>query len=96
MDLPVTIIKDTCMATRYPLDHPIGEKEMRFAEDCEAAVRKVSGLKQLRVRINGDRAVVSTDISETGEMVRHMTKINYELKSRGLECDLDLEGYKGM
>ena len=96
MDLPFEIVKDTCMATRYPQNHHIGEKEMRFVEDCEAAVRKVSGLKQLRVRIDGDRATVSTDISETGDMVRYMTKINYELKSRGLECDLDLNGYKGM
>ena len=96
MELPVIMIKDTCMATRYPLNHPIGEKEMRFAEECEAAVRKVSGLKQLRIRIDGGRATVSTDISETGEMVRNITKINYELKSRGLECDLDLSGYKGV
>ena len=96
MDLPIAIIKDTCMATRYPLNHPIGDKEMRFVEDCEAAVRKVSGLKQLRVRIDGNKATVSTDISETSEMVRQITKINYELKSRGLECDLDLNGYKGV
>ena len=96
MDLPVMMIKDTCMATRYPVNHPIGEKEMRFVEECEAAVRKVSGLKQLRVRIDGNKATVSTDKSETGDMVRFMTKINYELKSRGLECDLDLEGYKGV
>ena len=96
MDLPVDMIKDTCMATRYPLDRPIGEREMRFVEDCEAAVRKVSGLKQLRVRIDGNRATVSTDVSETGDMVRYITKINYELKSRGLECDLDLDGYKGV
>ena len=95
MVLPVDMIKDTCMATRYPVNHPIGEKEMRFVEDCEAAIRKVSGLKQLRVRIDGDRATVSTDVSETGDMVRYITKINYELKSRGLECDLDLNGYKG-
>ena len=94
MELPVMMIKDTCMATRYPVDHPIGEREMRFVEDCETAVRKVSGLKQLRVRIDGSRATVSTDISETGDMVRYMTKINYELKSRGLECDLDLNGYR--
>ena len=96
MALPVDMIKDTCMATRYPVNHPIGEKEMRFVEDCEAAVRKVSGLKQLRVRIDGNKATVSTDVSETGDMVRYFTKINYELKSRGLECDLDLNGYKGM
>ena len=96
MDLPVEMIEDTCMATRYPVNHPIGERGMRFVEDCEAAVRKVSGLKQLRVRIDGNRATVSTDVSETGEMVRYMTKINYELRSRGLECDLDLHGYKGV
>ena len=96
MGLPFQIIKDTCMATRYPVGHPIGEKEMRFVEDCESAVRKVSGLKQLRVRIDGGRATVTTDIAEIDEMVRHMTQINYELKSRGLECDLDLEGYKGV
>ena len=96
MHLPIVIIKDTCMATRYPTGHPIGEREMRFVEDCEAAVRKVSGLRQLRVRIYGGRATVTTDISETGEMMRHLTKINYELRSRGLECDPDLEGYKGM
>lgn len=94
MDLPFPMIKDTCMATRYPENTIIGELEMRFAEDCEYAVRKVSGLKQLRVRINGRRAMVQTDESELGELVRHRTQITYELKSRGLDCDLDLNGYK--
>ena len=95
LNLPFTMFKDTCMATRYPVGYAIGEREMRFAEDCEASVRKVSGLKQLRVRIDGSRALVQTDESELPEMVRHRTQITYELKSRGLDCDLDLEPYKG-
>ena len=96
MGLPFMMVKDTCMATRYPEGTLIGEREMRFAEDCEDAVRKVSGLRQVRVRINGDRALVQTDESELGEMVRRRTQITYELKSRGLDCDLDLNAYKGV
>ena len=95
LELPFPMFKDTCMATRYPVGFTIGEKEMRFAEECEASVRKVSGLKQLRIRINGDRALVQTDESELPEMVRRRTQITYELKSRGLDCDLDLKPYKG-
>jgi len=94
IDLPFVMVKDTCMATRYPEGTLIGEKEMRFAEECEAAVRKVSGLKQVRVRINGERALVQTDESELGEMVRRRTQITYELKARGLDCDLDLNAYR--
>ena len=93
MNLPFHMVKDTCMATRYPVGTPIGEREMRFAEECERAVRKVSGLEQLRVRIKGDRATVTTDISEMDQLVRFRTQITYELKSRGLDCDLDLKGY---
>ena len=95
MRFPFPMIKDTCMATRYPEGRIIGEKEMRFAEDCEASVRKVSGLGQLRIRIDGNTALVQTDASELPEMVRKRTQITYELKSRGLDCDLDLEPYKG-
>ena len=94
MELPFPMVKDTCMATRYPENHVIGEKEMRFAEECEQAVRKVSGLEQLRIRYNGNIATVTTDPSEMGEMFRLRTQISYELKSRGLECALDTEGYK--
>ena len=96
LDLPFPMFKDTCMATRYPVGYPLGEREMRLAEECEASVRKVSGLKQLRVRIDGNRALVQTDESELPEMVRRRTQITYELKSRGLDCDLDLEPYKGL
>ena len=95
MDFPFPMIKDTCMATRYPEGHIIGEKEMRFAEDCEKAVREVSRLKQLRIRYDGNIATVSTDPSEMGEMYRLRTQISYELKARGMECHLDIEGYKG-
>ena len=95
LHLPFQMVKDTCMATRYPLGRPIGEREMRFVEDCESAVRKVSGLHQLRVRIDGGRALVQTSEPEMGEMVRRRTQITYELRSRGLDCDLDLEPYKG-
>ena len=95
LDLPFPMFKDTCMATRYLTGYMIGEKEMRFAEECEASVRKVSSLRQLRIRIDGDRALVQTDESELPEMIRHRTQITYELRSRGLDCDLDLEPYKG-
>ena len=95
LDLPFPMFKDTCMATRYPTGYMIGEKEMRLAEECEASVRKVSGLRQLRIRIDGDRALVQTDESELPEMIRRRTQITYELRSRGLDCDLDLEPYKG-
>ena len=94
MELPFVMVKDTCMATRYPEGTFIGEREMRFAEGCESAVRKVSGLKQVRVRIHGDRALVQTDGSELDEMIRRRTQITYELKSRGLDCDLDLRAYE--
>lgn len=96
LDLPFPMFKDTCMATRYPVGYMIGEKEMRFAEECEASVRKVSGLTQLRVRIDGKKALVQTDESELPEMVRRRTQITYELRSRGLDCDLSLEPYKGV
>ena len=96
LDLPVPMFKDTCMATRYPFDRVIGEKEMRFAEDCESAVRKITGLRQLRIRIDGNRALVQTDEEELNDMIRFRTQITYELKSRGLDCDLDLNAYKGM
>lgn len=94
IQLPVPMFKDTCMATRYPVGHPITENDLRFVEECEASVRKISGLKQLRIRIDGNRALVQTDVSEIPEMVRYRTQITYELKSRGLDCDLDLEGYR--
>ena len=96
LELPFPMFKDTCMATRYPVGYIIGEKEMRFVEECEASVRKVSGLNQLRIRIDGNRALVQTDESGLPEMVRRRTQITYELKSRGLDCDLDLEPYKGL
>ena len=94
MGFPFPMIKDTCMATRYPEGQMIGERDMRFAEECERAVRKVSGLKQLRIRFRDGIATVYTDEPEIDEMIRHRTQIEYELKSRGMDFDLSMEGYR--
>ncbi|MFA6804242.1 MAG: hypothetical protein WCR24_07135, partial [Candidatus Methanomethylophilaceae archaeon] len=61
MGLPVCMIKDTCMATRFPTDMPIDEEKVRMAEDCERTIRMNTGVRQLRIKFREEEAVLLTD-----------------------------------
>lgn len=95
MRLPEMMIKDTCMATRIRTGNPFSERELRLVEDCESFVRKETGVRQLRVRLDGNNATILTSPEETARLMMFTDTVFRGLKRKGLNPSVDREGYKG-
>jgi uncharacterized protein len=96
MNLPVEMVKSTCLATRFPEGRPIGEKEMRSAERIEQRIEKLTGVRQLRVRFGSEKAVVLSGPEETDLLLKNKDAIADILAGEGYaEMSIDREGYRG-
>lgn len=95
MDIPETIVKDTCMATRIMVGIPLSEEGMRFVEDCESFVRNVTGVKQLRMRLSGKDATLLTSPEEIPLLVSKEAVLAEEFGKKGLNIVIDEIGYTG-
>lgn len=96
MGLPVCMIKDTCMATRFPTDVPIDEEKVRMAEDCERAVRMKTGVRQLRIRFRDGDAILLTSPDEIHILDDNRDLIEKILRAKGVvSMSIDPGGYTG-
>jgi uncharacterized protein len=95
MGIPEMIVKDTCMATRIRTGLPFSDRELRLAEDCESFIRNVTGVRQLRVRLDGRNATILTAPDETAGLMMSSDIIFRELRRKGLDPSVDPNGYKG-
>ena len=93
MNLAEVLVKDTCMATRIPTGTSFSEKEMRLVEKCEQLVRNITGVIQLRVRINGNRARILTSPEEIFLLKESKNQLDSELTKIGLNIEIDENGY---
>ena len=93
MDLPVTMVKDTCMLMRYPEGTPVTESDLRLAEDLEAEVREVTGIHQIRVRRKGDSFSVQTSTVEHDILFGNLDAVGNVFTRRGLRFEADPSGY---
>ena len=93
MDLPVTMVKDTCMLMRYPEGTPVTESDLRLAEDLEAEVRATTGIHQIRVRRKGDRFSIQTSTAEHDVLFGNLEDIKRIFARRGLAFEADPSGY---
>jgi pyridinium-3,5-biscarboxylic acid mononucleotide sulfurtransferase len=96
MDLGTSMMKDTCMATRIPVGTGISEASMRLVENCEAIVREVSGIGQVRFRIRGDTATIQTSEEETATLKASLEELETIFGEMGMTVDADIESYKGL
>ena len=93
MDLPVTMVKDTCMLMRYPEGTPVTESDLRLAEDLEAEVRATTGIHQIRVRRKADRFSIQTSTAEHDVLFGNLEDIKRIFARRGLAFEADPSGY---
>jgi len=93
--LGLDIVKETCMATRFPAGRAFAESDIRFVEECENVIRNASGVDQVRMRISSGGVRILTSPEET-ELLRSSEKEVLSALSRiGVnDAVIDGTGYK--
>ncbi len=95
LNLPFTLVKETCMITRYPIGVPVTPEDLHLVEDLEYAIRKQIGVKQLRVRVRDGILRIQTAEEEIPLLNEHHDEITECVKSSGFNFIIENEGYKG-
>lgn len=93
MDLPVGIVKDTCMLMRYPIGVPVTDVDLGLVEDLESGIRDVTGLSQLRVRWIDGVFSVQTSPSERHILDGYVNDVGSVFSERDLRFVIDPEDY---
>ena len=93
MDLPLTLVKDTCMLMRYPEGTPVTMDDLRLVEELEAIVRDRLGLRQLRIRRTDGGYSIQTSSAEQKILREGFETIRKELESDSLRFSLNPIAY---
>ena len=93
MDLPLGLVKDTCMLMRFQEGTEVSWDDLREVESLEDAVRSLTGLKQLRIRRVGDGYSVQTSSLEYNVLERCFPEVEELFGSRGLRAEINRVGY---
>jgi len=86
-----------CLASRIPFGEQITEERLSRVGRAEQLIKKISGVRQLRVRDHNGLARIEVDKGERSLLfnVETMDRINKELKLLGFKfVTMDLEGYR--
>lgn len=86
-----------CLASRIPFGEYITVEKLNRVEKAEQLVRRISGVRQLRVRAHNGLARIEVGRNERSLLfdVRIMDKLAKELKLLGFNfVTVDLEGYR--
>ncbi len=93
MDLPLRLVKDTCMLMRYPEGTPVTIDDLKTVEELEAIVRERLGLRQLRIRRTDGGYSIQTSSAEQDILRNGFEEIRQEFGSRGFEVALNPAPY---
>jgi len=93
MDLPLRLVKDTCMLMRYPEGTPVTMDDLRLVEELEAIVRDRIGLRQLRIRRTDGGYSIQTSSAEQKILREGFETIRKELESDSLRFSLNPIAY---
>jgi uncharacterized protein len=88
---------NSCLASRVPHGTEINSIKLRRIEKCETIIKKISNVRQVRVRDHGTIARIEVEKSEIAKLcnLAQIDKIVYEIKELGFKhVTLDLEGYR--
>lgn len=88
---------NSCLASRIPHGTEINSVKLRRIEICETIIKKISDVRQVRVRDHGTIARIEVEKSEIAKLCNldQIDKIVYEIKELGFKhVTLDLEGYR--
>ncbi|MFQ6080908.1 MAG: ATP-dependent sacrificial sulfur transferase LarE [Candidatus Bathyarchaeia archaeon] len=86
-----------CLASRIPFGERITEERLNRVGRAEQLIKKISGVRQLRVRDHNGLARIEVGRNERGLLlnIRIMDKIADKLKQLGFNfVTMDLEGYR--
>ena len=86
MDLPLKLVKDTCMLMRYPEGTPVTVGDLRTVEMLESEVRGLLGIRQLRVRRTPDGYSVQTSSEERKLLLSGMDSVKKAFVAHGFEA----------
>ncbi len=93
MNLPLKLVKDTCMLMRYPEGTPVTIDNLRTVEELEAIVRDRLGLRQLRVRRTKDGYSIQTSSEERDILLKGFEGVRRKLEPYGFEITLNPSPY---
>jgi uncharacterized protein len=95
LGLRTDVQKETCMATRISTDTPFDDSDMRLIEECEDIIRKISGVRQIRMRMYDGSAHLFTSPECIGMLLRNKNVLEKELVRNGISAvNIDLDGYR--
>ena len=87
---------NSCLASRVPHGTEINSVKLRRIERCEMIIKKLSGVRQVRVRDHDTIARIEIERSEISKLCNldKIDKIVFEIRELGFKhVTLDLEGY---
>lgn len=87
---------NSCLASRVPHGTEINSVKLRRIERCEMIIKKLSGVRQVRVRDHDTIARIEIEKSEIIKLCNldKIDKIVFEIRELGFKhVTLDLEGY---
>ncbi len=87
---------NSCLASRVPHGMEINSIKLRRIERCEIIIKKLSGVRQVRVRDHDTIARIEIEKNEIIKLFNldKIDKIVFEFKELGFKhVTLDLEGY---
>ena len=94
LHLSIDVQKDTCMATRIPSGVPFSEDDIRLVEGCEHMIRKISGVRQIRMRLRDGNAYLLTSPDSIGLLLNNEKELSKMLLGKGIRnVSVDLDGY---
>ena len=84
-----------CLASRFPYHAPITQEALSRVEASEDFLRRVVGLRQVRVRHHDTIARVEVDLTDFPRVLEQRTRIETYLKNLGYAyVTLDLGGFR--
>lgn len=89
MDLPLKLVKDTCMLMRYPEGTPVTMEGLRTVEELESVARELLGINQIRVRRAADGYSVQTSTAECDVLLSGMDVLEEAFGSRGFRVSFN-------
>jgi len=96
LDLNANVQKETCMATRFPAGTPFTDADLRMIEECEDIIRNISGVRQIRMRMNNGVANLFTAPDVIHLLMKKEDELRSILLKMGiLDMNIDPKGYEG-
>lgn len=89
MDLPLKLVKDTCMLMRYPEGTPVTMDDLRTVEELESVARDLLGIDQIRIRRTADGYSVQTSTAERDILLSGMDALEEAFGSRGFRVSFN-------